>query len=162
MPKFIVLVTFNGVHNRCLAPGILVSARLWDLLMKVGGEKNSTSHQTSIPSVPDLVRNEALAALAALAVVCIISALLDAPAEGPSDPSGLPAQTVKAPWIFLGIQQLLRYLPTLFAGIVLPLSAIVGLAAIPWIPAAKKWPATLLFFAIILASGILTLWGQIR
>jgi hypothetical protein len=125
-------------------------------------DQDRTTNRAKIPSVPDLVRNEALAAVAAVAVACIVSAMLDAPVEGPADPAGIPAQTVKAPWIFLGIQQLLRYLPTLFAGIVLPFAALAFLAAIPWIPSERKWPAAALFFGIVLVSGILTLWGQIR
>jgi hypothetical protein len=119
-------------------------------------------HRTKIPSVPDLVRNEGLAALAAVAAVCVLSALLDAPVEGPADPSGIPAQTVKAPWIFLGIQQLLRYLPTILAGIVLPSAAIAALAVIPWISSDKRRLASGIFFTIVLLSGLLTLWGYIR
>ncbi len=115
-----------------------------------------------IPTVPQLVRVEAFAALAAGAFVCVLAAVLDAPLEGPADAGGIPAHSVKAPWIFLGVQQLLRFLPTVWAGIVLPFVALAGLAAIPLIPADKRRLAVVWFFAIILVSSALTLWGQIR
>jgi hypothetical protein len=130
--------------------------------MKPGTNENKTTNHAKIPSVPNLVRNEALAASLALVLACVISALLDAPVEGPADATGIPAQTVKAPWIFLGIQQLLRYLPTVLAGIVLPLAALTALAAIPWLPSDKRGFTAALFFGIVFLSGLLTLWGQIR
>ena len=125
-------------------------------------KQQTIRNRVKIPSVPNLVRQEAFAALAAGALVCMLSAVLDAPLEGPADPGGIPPHTVKAPWIFLGIQQLLRFLPTALAGIILPLAALAGLAVIPWIPAEKRGLATALFFGIILVSSVLTLWGQIR
>jgi hypothetical protein len=112
--------------------------------------------------VPNLVRKEALAALAAGALMCLLSAVLDAPLEGPADAGGIPSHTVKAPWIFLGIQQLLRFLPTGLAGIILPLTALAGLAVIPWVPSGKRGSAAALFFGIVLISSVLTLWGFIR
>jgi hypothetical protein len=130
--------------------------------MKLGAEENITMNHTKIPSMPNLVRNEALAALMALVIACVISAVFDAPVDGPADATGIPAQTVKAPWIFLGIQQLLRYLPTAIAGIVLPLTAWTVLASIPWMPSHKRGFTAALFFGIVFVSGVLTLWGQIR
>ena len=131
-------------------------------MMQSTVEQHTATHGTKIPSVPDLVTNEALAGLVAAVLSCILSAILDAPLEGPADAGGIPAQTVKAPWIFLGIQQLLRYLPTTLAGLILPFAALAGLAVIPWIPLAKRRFASVLFFGIVFVSSVLTLWGQIR
>jgi hypothetical protein len=125
-------------------------------------KQDPSANRVRIPSVPNLVSKEALAALAAGALVCVLSAILDAPLEGPADAGGIPAHSVKAPWIFLGIQQLLRFLPTGLAGIILPLTALAGLAVIPLVPSGKRRFAAVLFFGIVLVSSVLTLWGQIR
>ncbi len=125
-------------------------------------KQEAIRNRAKIPSVPNLVRQEAFAALAAGAFLCVLSAVLDAPLEGPADAGGIPAHTVKAPWIFLGVQQLLRMLPTALAGIILPLTALAGLAVIPLIPSGKRGLAAMLFFGIVLVSSVLTLWGQIR
>lgn len=110
-------------------------------------------------SFPNLVRKEALAALLALALLAILSAVCDAPVSGPADPAGIPSTDVKAPWIFIGIQQTLRYLPPLFAGIILPFVAILAIALIPIMHGKQRKSAGLVFFCIVLASVVLTLWG---
>ncbi len=110
-------------------------------------------------SFPNLVRKEALAALLALAFLAILSAVCDAPVSGPADPAGIPSTDVKAPWIFIGIQQALRYLPPLFAGIILPFVAILAIALIPFAHGKQRKSAWLVFFSIVLASVVLTLWG---
>jgi hypothetical protein len=110
-------------------------------------------------SFPNLVRKEALAALVALALLAIISAVWDAPVSGPADPAGIPSTDVKAPWIFVGIQQTLRYLPPLFAGIILPFAAILAMALIPLMHGKQRKSAWLVFCSIVLASAVLTLWG---
>lgn len=47
-------------------------------------------------------------------------------------PKGEFLAQVKAPWIFGGIQELLLFLPTDFAGIVFPLISLVFLLTLPW------------------------------
>jgi hypothetical protein len=111
-------------------------------------------------SMPDLVRKEALAALVALAAVSILAAGFDPPLEGPADATGLPSQGVKAPWIFVGIQQLLRYLPAIIAGVILPLAVLCGVAIIPFI---RRKPLIIktVFFTICATTVALTLWGYL-
>lgn len=107
-----------------------------------------------------MVRNEAAAALAALAAVCLISALLDAPLEGPVQPGGVPAEHVKAPWIFVGIQQMLRYLPAFVAGILLPAIALSIVAAIPWLPLRRSCMVGA-FLGLAAVCLMMTIWGYI-
>lgn len=115
---------------------------------------------TRIKSVPDLVRKEALAAVIALSAVCLLSALLDAPLQGPADPGGLAASDVKAPWIFVGIQQILKFLPALLAGVLLPLAAVLLVGAIPYLPE-RRGLRSLIFFGTALTVLILTIWGYL-
>ena len=113
-----------------------------------------------IKSVPDLVRKEVLAAVIALAAMCLLSALLDAPLQGPADVGGLAASDVKAPWIFVGIQQILKYLPALVAGVLFPLAAVLLVGLIPYLPE-KRGLRSLVFFATALTVLILTIWGYL-
>jgi hypothetical protein len=114
-----------------------------------------------IKTFPDLVRKEAFAAVVAITAVFLISAVLDAPIGGPADPNGIPAEHVKAPWIFVGVQQMLRYLPTMVAGFLVPVAALLGLIAIPFASEKPNLPVRLMFFAIILISLAVTAWGYL-
>ncbi len=113
-----------------------------------------------IKSFPDLVRKEVLAAGIALAAVCLLSALFDAPLQGPADVGGLAASDVKAPWIFVGIQQVLKFLPALLAGVLLPLAAVLLVGAIPYLPE-KRRLRPLVFFGTALGTFVLTIWGYL-
>jgi quinol-cytochrome oxidoreductase complex cytochrome b subunit len=116
----------------------------------------------SIKAFPVLVRKEVLALLLSLAAVLFLSALWNAPIEGPAHPQGIPEQDVKAPWIFLWIQQMLRYIPALVAGIIIPSACAALIAAIPWITDKRHGAATVVracFFGILGGSLALTVWG---
>jgi quinol-cytochrome oxidoreductase complex cytochrome b subunit len=111
-------------------------------------------------TVPDLVRKEILAALAGLCTVFLLSVVLNAPLAGPADPAGIPPEHVKAPWIFVGIQQMLRYLPPFVAGVLLPLCALIVVAFLPFVPVGRL-PARTVFFGIVVVCLILTVWGYV-
>lgn len=115
-----------------------------------------------IKSTPDLVRKEALAAVVVFAVVCLVSGVWDAPLEGPADPMGIPAENVKAPWIFLGIQQLLRYLPAWLAGVVVPVAALAAFGFVPYLWRIRGKSAATCVCGIVLVFLALTVWGYLR
>ena len=60
------------------------------------------------------------------------SITLDAPLEEPANPT-LTMNPSKAPWYFLGLQEMLVYFDPWIAGVVMPTLIIVGLIAIPYI-----------------------------
>jgi ubiquinol-cytochrome c reductase cytochrome b subunit len=115
-----------------------------------------------IKTVPDLLRKEALAAIVVLSLVFLVSAVWDAPIEGPADPGGIPAEHVKAPWIFVGIQQLLRYLPAVLAGVLVPVTVLIVLGFLPWTRPVGPRVRTVVFFGILFAFLLLTIWGYYR
>jgi len=53
---------------------------------------------------------------------------------GPLDPDRLGRISITGPWFFLGIQEALRYLPTLVAGVGLPAGLLIALAFFPQYP----------------------------
>lgn len=81
---------------------------------------------------PYLVRLEMLVGTACMAFMTIWSIVVDAPLEEPANPTKTPNPS-KAPWYFLGLQEILVYFDPWFAGVVLPGMIIVGLMIIPYI-----------------------------
>ena len=63
---------------------------------------------------------------------------LQAPLEETSKRSGNSETPPKAPWYFLGLQEMLVYFDPWLAGVVLPSLILVGLAAIPYIDFNKR------------------------
>jgi len=80
---------------------------------------------------PYLLRIEFLAAIIVTVILTIWSITLNAPLEEPSNPT-LTMNPSKAPWYFLGLQEMLVYFDPWMAGVVLPTLIVVGLMAIPY------------------------------
>lgn len=67
-----------------------------------------------------------------LAIVLVALALFwDAPLEGLADPMQTP-NPAKAPWYFLGLQELLHYFPPVVAGVLIPTLVVIALIIIPY------------------------------
>ena len=81
---------------------------------------------------PHLVRIEMLWTIAAMVVLTVWSILVDAPLESPANPTKTPDPS-KAPWYFLGLQELLVYFDPWIAGVMIPVFIILGLCAIPYL-----------------------------
>ena len=61
----------------------------------------------------------------------LLALLWDAPLEGLADPMQTP-NPAKAPWYFLGLQELLHYFPPVVAGVLIPTLVVLALVAIPY------------------------------
>jgi len=71
-------------------------------------------------------------AVEVLAIVLVwISLLFNAPLEGIADPSHTP-NPAKAPWYFLGLQEMLHYFPPVVAGVLMPTLVVIALIVIPY------------------------------
>ena len=81
---------------------------------------------------PYLVRIEFLMALFAITVLILWSVFIDAPLEEAANPAVTPNPS-KAPWYFLGLQELLVYFDPWIAGVTIPCLIIFGLMVIPYI-----------------------------
>ena len=74
----------------------------------------------------------AAVAIEILAIVLVmISLIWDAPLEQLADPMHTP-NPAKAPWYFLGLQELLHYFPPFVAGVLIPTMVVVALIVIPY------------------------------
>jgi hypothetical protein len=111
---------------------------------------------------PYLVRAEFIAGCVLLLVLLVWSITVDAPMEEPANPTKTPNPS-KAPWYFLGLQEMLVYFDPWIAGVVLPSLIIVGLMIIPYVDINPKGNGYYTFkerkFAIsTFCFGFLVLW----
>ncbi|REK09373.1 MAG: hypothetical protein DWQ37_18200 [Planctomycetota bacterium] len=81
---------------------------------------------------PDLVYTELICMVALTALLLVWAIALQAPLEEPASSVKTPNPS-KAPWYFLGLQEMLVYYDPWMAGVVLPSLVLVGLAAIPFL-----------------------------
>jgi hypothetical protein len=81
---------------------------------------------------PDLVYTELICMVALTAFLILWAIALKAPLEEPASAVKTPNPS-KAPWYFLGLQEMLVYYDPWMAGVVLPSMVIFGLMAIPFI-----------------------------
>jgi Cytochrome b(C-terminal)/b6/petD len=122
---------------------------------------------------PDLVYTELISLIVCSVVLIVWSILLKAPLEQPANRVVTPNPS-KAPWYFLGLQEMLVYFDPWLAGVVLPSLIIVGLIAIPFVDknpkgngyytfAERKVEITLFLFGfVILWSSLIVLGTFLR
>ncbi len=81
---------------------------------------------------PYLVRIEFLVAVIVTVILFVWSITLNAPLEEPANPN-LTMNPSKAPWYFLGLQEMLVYFDPWIAGVVMPSLIMVGLMVFPYV-----------------------------
>jgi hypothetical protein len=97
-----------------------------------GATASDEALSDKIHSWPYFVRVEFIAGLIMLLFLFVWSITIDAPLEETAQPTLTPNPS-KAPWYFLGLQEMLVYFDPWLAGVVLPSLIIVGLMVIPYI-----------------------------
>ena len=118
---------------------------------------------------PDLVYIELLCMIIGTIVLVVWSIALQAPIEEAANPARTPNPS-KAPWYFLGLQEMLVYYDPWLAGVVFPSLIIVGLMAIPYIDvnpkgngyftfAERKTEITIFLFGFLIQWVLLVILG---
>ncbi|HEU5001441.1 MAG TPA: menaquinol-cytochrome c reductase cytochrome b subunit [Actinomycetota bacterium] len=115
---------------------------------------------------PHLMAAEMLAILAATLFLLVMALVINAPFREMANINQTPNPS-KAPWYFLGLQELLRYFHPQVAGVTIPQWIIVGFMAAPFVdrnpstkPADRKLAIVLMtifmcFFAVLVSVGVL-------
>jgi len=111
---------------------------------------------------PYLVKIEFLVTIIVLIVLTVWAITINAPLEEAANPTLTPNPS-KAPWYFLGLQEMLVYFDPWIAGVMLPTFIIVGLILVPYVDPNTKGNGYYTFkerpFAIsTFAIGFLILW----
>lgn len=158
-----------GQTNEAASLGVPVSGehthRLLALVPPAGIQQVQSKQMDKVYTWPHLLLVEFVSLLAMLAVLLIASFFLDAPLGSLANPNEVPAIN-KAPWYFMGLQELLRYFHPMVAGVTLPGVFVVGLMAIPYVdknPSAKpenRKVANLAFTFFLTFWGLLVIIGS--
>lgn len=85
---------------------------------------------------PDLVYTELIALVIGTVALILWAIALQAPLEQPASSTQAPNPS-KAPWYFLGLQEMLVYFDPWMAGVVLPTFIVIGMMAMPYIDTNK-------------------------
>ena len=118
---------------------------------------------------PDLVYTELICMVVLTVILIGWSMALEAPLEEPANPSASPNPS-KAPWYFLGLQEMLVYFDPWLAGVFFPGLIIVGLMAIPYIDTnpkgngyftlkERKWEISTFLFGFLILWILLVILG---
>jgi len=84
-----------------------------------------------VQSFPEALFRAAIAVQVLTIALVLISLFFNAPLEGLADASHTP-NPAKAPWYFLGLQELLHYFPPVVAGVLVPTLVVLALIVIPY------------------------------
>ena len=139
--------------------------RMLALIPPSGIQQVQTKQQDKVYTWPHLLIIEFVAVLAATSLVLITSFFIDATFRELANPNLTPNPS-KAPWYFLGLQELLRYFHPMIAGVTIPTVGLVGLASAPYIdrnPSAKpenRKFAVMAFTFLMTGSTLTTMAGS--
>ena len=150
-----------------LAMAGLVALHFWRVRKDGGLSAAPHSSQRRVTAWPHLVFRELLVLVAVVAAVNAFALLLDAPLEQIADATRTP-NPAKAPWYFLGLQELVHY-GAIFGGVVVPTALVLALLALPYVDtqprgvgvwfARERRVANALFAAVALGLVALTVIG---
>lgn len=126
-----------------------------------------------VMTVPHLLVREAIAFLSLSLTLALLALFFDAPLEEIANPEKTP-NPAKAPWYFLGLQELLHYYPPFISGVLLPGLVIMALVVIPyfdlnlrreafWQTATRRklaslWAAVAVLSVVFLTTGAHPVW----
>ena len=87
--------------------------------------------ETYVTTFPHLILREVILLQLVVAALAVVALLVDAPLEGIANPVETP-NPAKAPWYFLGLQELLHYFPPVVAGVLIPGLVVIAMVVIPY------------------------------
>jgi quinol---cytochrome c reductase cytochrome c subunit, bacillus type len=138
--------------------------RLLAMVPPEGIQRAEARQEDKVNVWPHLLLREAVAAFAMFAFVTVFSMVVNAPLRELAN-SNLTPNPSKAPWYFLGLQELLRYFHPMVAGVTIPGIALLALMAAPYFdrnpsmrPENRKlailmFTMFLMFWAILVLAG---------
>jgi menaquinol-cytochrome c reductase cytochrome b/c subunit len=146
-------------------PGAPDKHRLLALVPPEGLQRVEREQGDRINVFPHLLMEEFVSLLVMSVFLIAFSAFVNAPLRELANYNLTPNPS-KAPWYFLGLQELLRYLHPMIAGVIIPTLILVGLATVPFIdrnpstkPGDRKLAITL-FTMLFMFGATLTIVGS--
>jgi len=126
----LLMVVFIAVHMWRIRKigGISRPDRIDDAAWRTESERQG---ETAMPAIPHAYYREFTAFMFILAISVVLAFFVDAPLREPANPL-VPENPAKAPWYFLGIQELVSY-SAITGGFGIPLAVLVALSMIPYL-----------------------------
>lgn len=148
-----------------LVVGILLILHFWRIRKDSFSAAPYQANEEKLDVWPHLVKREYIAAAATVLFIMVWSILQNAPLEAIANPN-VTTNPSKAPWYFVGLQELLVYFDPWIAGVAMPGLIIVGLIAIPYIDTnpkgigyyawkERKFANTLFMLGIVMWFGLI-------
>ena len=106
---------------------------------------------------PHLLVRHAVAALVVLLAVLAVSLLFNAPLRDIANPNVTP-NPEKAPWYFVGLQELLSHFHPIVAGVLAPATIVIGLVALPYIDRNPAKRPRLRKVAVLTFTAFMVIW----
>ncbi len=132
--------------------------RLLAMVPPEGIQRAEPRQEDKVNVWPHLLIREAVAAFAMFAFVTVFSVLVNAPLREVAN-SNLTPNPSKAPWYFLGLQELLRYFHPMVAGVTIPGLALLALGATPYFDKNPSMRPENRKLAILLFTMFLMFWA---
>jgi hypothetical protein len=159
------MVTARPVAPPAHAPEGVRTQRLLTVVKARAIQSVKAEPQDKVNTWPHLMIAEFTALLAMTAFLLILSAILQAPLLEPANFNSTPNPS-KAPWYFLGLQELLSYFDPQIAGVTVPtIIGLIGFMIIPYVdrnpsnkPSDRKF-AIMLYTIFLTGSAMLTIIG---
>ena len=139
-PGPVTLMNFYALHTAIL-PALLLFVlpfHFWrirkanGLVIPRSPAEEPGTRGPMVDAMPHLIVREVTTAVLLLAVILMIAMFFDAPLADQANP-GLSPNPTKAPWYFMGLQELLMHFHPVFSVFVIPLILLAGLLFIPYI-----------------------------
>ena len=134
------VINFYALHT-IVVPLLLVALMTWHFwrVRLSGGvvvprdiEEGSRAGTDYVPFIPNLLQREIAVGLMLIAFVLVVAIFFAAPLGEPANP-GLSPNPAKAPWYFVGLQELLLHFHPLFAVFIIPLMIVIAVVRIPYL-----------------------------
>jgi quinol-cytochrome oxidoreductase complex cytochrome b subunit len=144
------LINFYTFHTTVIPVTLvgLMAFHFWrvrkagGVVIPMGPADDPAQKPATVLFVPSLLMREFVTGLVLVAVVMVLAVAVDAGLGAPANP-GMSPNPAKAPWYFLGLQELLLHFHPTWAVVVLPGLALFALLAIPYIryeePMEGRW-----------------------
>jgi quinol-cytochrome oxidoreductase complex cytochrome b subunit len=134
------LLNFYAIHTAIL-PVLMLIALPWHfwrirkakgLVLPTPAEGEPDPREDVVDTMPHLIMREVAMTMVVLAVILMSAMFFNAPLAEQANP-GLSPNPTKAPWYFMGVQEILMHFHPVFALQVIPLLLLLGLFFIPFI-----------------------------
>ena len=134
------LVNFYAIHTAVLPMLLLffIPFHFWrirkakGLIIPRSPDEDPSVRGDMVDAMPHLIMREVALALLVVSFVLLTAMFFNAPLAEQANP-GLSPNPTKAPWYFMGIQEMLMHFHPVFALLVIPFLVLLGLLSIPYI-----------------------------